>query len=70
MPHFRPIVALMAFLILLSTSFTTGTPIASTSNSFIEPSMAPPACTGKDGCVNYAHRRCGDPFASGSCVNG
>jgi hypothetical protein len=70
MPRFSFNVALAAFFVLLLSSATVGNPITETPNGVVEASRARPPCTANDGCANYAHRRCGDPFASGRCVKG
>ncbi|KAK0752774.1 hypothetical protein B0T18DRAFT_423449 [Schizothecium vesticola] len=70
MPRIPFNVALAAFLVLLLSSVTAGNPITETPDGVVEASRARPPCTGNDGCVNYAHRRCGDPFASARCIQG
>ncbi|KAK1831445.1 hypothetical protein QBC39DRAFT_371845 [Podospora conica] len=63
--------ALMAFLVLLFSSLATGSPITETADDMaVLEARGRPACTGNDGCVNYGHRRCGDPFGLAKCVKG
>lgn len=70
MAYFHFHLAILAFFVLSFPSLTAGTPIIESADAMAKAMLAPPACTDKGGCVNYAHRRCGDPFATGSCVNG